>query len=90
MSVERVTEYTQLPSEPNLKDKVGMGKNKSKAASATPATIPKDWPTHGCIKLTHVYMRYSDDDAPVLKGLNLVIRPGEKVKENEFIVEFIR
>lgn len=78
MSVERVLEYTQLPPEPNLKDKGILAKDKSKWTPSPPSP-PKDWPSRGCLRLSNVYMRYAEDDAPVLKGLTLVIRPGEKV-----------
>ncbi|XP_046746117.1 ATP-binding cassette sub-family C member 4-like isoform X1 [Diprion similis] len=79
MSVERVIEYTQLPPEPNLRDKGIIKKSKAKSTSQPPPPPPQDWPSHGCVRLTDVYMRYVEDEAPVLKGLNLVIRPGEKV-----------
>ncbi|XP_046619595.1 ATP-binding cassette sub-family C member 4-like isoform X2 [Neodiprion virginianus] len=79
MSVERVIEYTQLAPEPNLRDKGITKKRKAKSMSQQPPPPPQDWPSYGCIRLIDVYMRYVEDEAPVLKGLNLVIRPGEKV-----------
>ncbi|XP_068992206.1 probable multidrug resistance-associated protein lethal(2)03659 isoform X2 [Neodiprion pinetum] len=79
MSVERVIEYTQLAPEPNLRDKGITKKRKAKSMSQPPPPPPQDWPSYGCIRLIDVYMRYVEDEAPVLKGLNLVIRPGEKV-----------
>lgn len=39
----------------------------------------RDWPSNGSIKLSHVYLRYSCDDHPVLHDLNLEIEGGEKV-----------
>ncbi|XP_039312863.1 multidrug resistance-associated protein 4 isoform X2 [Solenopsis invicta] len=78
MSVERVLEYIQLPAEPNVRDRGAYVKKKDKN-EALLSNVPKTWPEDGCIKFRNVYMRYSDEDSPVLKGLNLVIYPGEKV-----------
>ncbi|XP_011877742.1 PREDICTED: probable multidrug resistance-associated protein lethal(2)03659 [Vollenhovia emeryi] len=77
-AVERVVEYIQLPAEANLRDRGPYVKKKDKNA-ALPPNAPKNWPDQGCITFRNVYMRYSDEDAPVLKGLNMVIRPGEKI-----------
>ncbi|XP_048515444.1 ATP-binding cassette sub-family C member 4-like isoform X2 [Athalia rosae] len=76
MSVERVIEYTQLKPEPNLRDTAVVGKGRR---PSSPPAVPKDWPSAGCLRLNDVYMRYVDDESPVLKGLTLVVRPGEKV-----------
>ncbi|CAK9828616.1 Probable multidrug resistance-associated protein lethal(2)03659 [Anthophora retusa] len=78
MAVERVLEYTQIPPEPNLRDR-GKFAKKSEKQIALPANAPKNWPTDGIIRFKNVYMRYSEDDPPVLKGLNIVIYPGEKI-----------
>ncbi|KAL0104958.1 hypothetical protein PUN28_016534 [Cardiocondyla obscurior] len=78
MAVERVFEYIQLPAEPNLKDRGAYVKKKDKTL-ALPSNAPKTWPDQGCIKFINVYMRYADEDPPVLNSLNLVIYPGEKV-----------
>nr|XP_012230280.1 PREDICTED: probable multidrug resistance-associated protein lethal(2)03659 [Linepithema humile] len=79
MAVERVLEYIQLSPEPNLKDRGAFLKKKDKQNLALPAEVPKTWPDEACIKFKNVYMRYADDDLPVLKNLNIVIYPGEKV-----------
>jgi len=79
MAVERVLEYIQLPAEPNLRDRGAYVKKKDKNLMALPSNVPKTWPDEGCIKFRDVYMRYADEDPPVLKGLNIVIYPGEKV-----------
>ncbi|XP_043261450.1 uncharacterized protein LOC122402590 [Colletes gigas] len=79
MSVERVLEYTQIAPEPNLRDKGKFAKKTEKQAVALPVNAPKNWPTDGLLKFKNVYMRYVDDEPPVLKNLNLVIRSGEKV-----------
>ncbi|CAK9815097.1 Probable multidrug resistance-associated protein lethal(2)03659 [Anthophora plagiata] len=78
MAVERVLEYTQIPPEPNLRDR-GKFAKKAEKQIALPANAPKNWPTDGMIRFKNVYMRYSEDDPPVLKGLNIVIYPGEKI-----------
>ncbi|KAF7993145.1 hypothetical protein HCN44_005926 [Aphidius gifuensis] len=85
MSVERVLEYTLLPPEDNLCDKGINGKKKSKklkeslSYNKSPVPAPENWPNEGLIKFSRVYMRYADDELPVLKGLDLIIRPREKV-----------
>ena len=78
MSVERVLEYTQIPPEPNLRD-TGMVSKKTEKQVDLPANAPKNWPEKGLIKFKDVYMRYAEDEAPVLKGLNTNIQPGEKI-----------
>lgn len=80
MAVERVLEYIQLPAEPNLRHRGIYVKKKDKNL-ALPSNSPKNWPDQGCIKFKNIYMRYADEDPPVLKGLNIVIHPGEKVRE---------
>jgi len=79
MAVERVFEYVQLPAEPNLKDRGTFLSKKEKQNLVLPAEVPKTWPDKACIKFKNVYMRYADDEQPVLKNLNIVIYPGEKV-----------
>ena len=64
ISVERVLEYKSLPAE----------------AALTSAAIIGSWPTKGQIKFDDVYLSYGNDSEPVLKGLNLEIFGGEKVK----------
>ncbi|XP_012536071.1 multidrug resistance-associated protein 4 isoform X2 [Monomorium pharaonis] len=78
MGVERVLEYIQLSAEPNLRD-CGMYVKKKERNLQQPKSAPKNWPDKGCIKFNKVFMRYSDEDLPVLKNLNLVIYPGEKI-----------
>ncbi|XP_058800224.1 ATP-binding cassette subfamily C member 4-like [Phymastichus coffea] len=80
MSVERVLEYSQLPSEPNLCDR-GILAKKQKVQQVDKQFIepPVDWPAHGKIEFKNVFMRYSDDDPPVLQSLTLIIQPNEKV-----------
>lgn len=65
-SVERVLQYTKLDKEGPFESE--LGKKPS-----------KEWPTKGQIEFKHLYLRYCLTDMPVLKNLNLVIKPGQKV-----------
>lgn len=78
MSVERVLEYTQVIPEPNLRDR-GKFAKKTEKQIALPANAPKNWPTDGMIRFRSVYLKYVEEDPPILKGLNLIINPGEKI-----------
>ncbi|XP_043284228.1 ATP-binding cassette subfamily C member 4-like isoform X2 [Venturia canescens] len=81
MAVERVLEYTALTPEENLRD-VGIGKKKNiknKEVSAPAPSAPSNWPTDGCIRFSDVYMRYSEEDEPVLRGLSFVLPAQYKV-----------
>lgn len=65
-SVERVMQFTDL-------DKEGpFDSEPNKKPSST-------WPSKGEIKFQNVYLRYSDDDASVLKDLNITIESGMKI-----------
>ncbi|XP_053674245.1 uncharacterized protein LOC128724542 [Anopheles nili] len=66
VSVERVNEYTNLPSEPPLE-------------TAPKHRPQRNWPEHGAIRFVNVDLRYSEDGERVLKDLNFVIRSNEKV-----------
>lgn len=79
MSVERVLEYTHVTPEPNLRDR-GKFAKKNEKQIALPANAPKNWPINGTVRFRNVYMRYVEDDPPVLKGLNILIKSGEKVR----------
>lgn len=84
MSVERVLEYTQIPPENNLRDKNLANKTKKiqgkEQAVMVPLVVPpKDWPSRGTVQFKNVYMRYSEEDEPVLKDLSFFIKPTEKV-----------
>ena len=58
--------FSKVESEPPLKSK--------------PEKKPKDsWPEEGKIEFKNVVMRYAPDEPPVLKNLNLVIYPQEKI-----------
>lgn len=81
MAVERVLEYIQLAAEPNLRDRGTYLKKKDKENLTLPDNAPKGWPADGCVVFKNVYMRYADEEPPVLKGLNMIIYPGEKVRK---------
>ncbi|XP_076633489.1 putative multidrug resistance-associated protein lethal(2)03659 [Colletes latitarsis] len=65
-SVERVLEYKRLEEEPFL--------------DSTPEQKPpKDWPSKGHVKFKDVKLKYGPKSSYVLKGVNFVIMPKEKV-----------
>ncbi|KAL4709179.1 hypothetical protein ACJJTC_008107, partial [Scirpophaga incertulas] len=64
-SVERILQYTHIERESNW----------DKGQRET----PKGWPWRGRIEFRNCYMKYSPEDLPVLKNLNLVLESGWKV-----------
>ncbi|XP_068628825.1 ATP-binding cassette sub-family C member 4-like isoform X2 [Battus philenor] len=64
-SVERILQYTHIEREAQW----------DKGAKET----PKGWPWQGRIEFRNCYMKYTPEDLPVLKNLNLVIEKGWKV-----------
>ncbi|XP_022822031.1 multidrug resistance-associated protein 4-like isoform X1 [Spodoptera litura] len=64
-SVERILQYTHIEREP----KWDKGEKET----------PKGWPSRGRIQFKSCYMKYTPEDLPVLKNLNLVIESGWKV-----------
>ncbi|KAJ8734780.1 hypothetical protein PYW08_014030 [Mythimna loreyi] len=64
-SVERILQYTHIEREP----KWDKGEKET----------PKGWPARGRIQFKNCYMKYTPEDLPVLKNLNLVIESGWKV-----------
>ncbi|XP_053698234.1 probable multidrug resistance-associated protein lethal(2)03659 [Sabethes cyaneus] len=66
ISVERVHEYANLKAEPTTE--------------ITSASKPsKHWPEKGEIKFSDVNLSYSDNGDKVLKDLNFLVRPQEKI-----------
>lgn len=65
-SVERVVEYTKIEEEMHLDN---GGKN----------SLPEGWPTEGRIDFQNVSLRYNPAKEAILKNLNFVILPKEKV-----------
>ncbi|XP_072936015.1 ATP-binding cassette sub-family C member 4-like [Epargyreus clarus] len=64
-SVERILQYTKIEREPQWE----------KGAKET----PKGWPWSGRVEFRGCYMKYTPEDLPILKNLNLVIESGWKV-----------
>lgn len=62
-SVERLIEYSDLPSEPDNGNK----------------TPPTTWPHEGKIVMKDLSMRYAEDMPSVLKNLHLKVNPREKI-----------
>lgn len=67
-SVERMLQFTELDQEGPFESEPGQ---KPK----------KEWPDKGKVEFKKVYLRYSDEEEPVLKNLNFVIEPGMKVRK---------
>ncbi|XP_050503306.1 probable multidrug resistance-associated protein lethal(2)03659 isoform X2 [Diabrotica virgifera virgifera] len=65
-SVERVLEFTRIEHEPDLE-------------STPDKKPPPTWPKFGKIEFIDTTMRYSKTGATVLKHLNFIIKPKEKV-----------
>ncbi|KAG5876600.1 hypothetical protein JTB14_021567 [Gonioctena quinquepunctata] len=66
ISVERVLQYTTIENEKPFetpKDKLP----------------PKSWPTRGKVEFRSLFLRYIDEEPPVLKNLDFTVEPGEKV-----------
>ena len=65
VSVERVLEYANLPSE---------------AADVVPNNrAPIHWPAHGAVEFNNYTSKYREGLDPVLKNINLEIKPHEKI-----------
>ncbi|OXU26939.1 hypothetical protein TSAR_013829 [Trichomalopsis sarcophagae] len=90
-SVERVLEYSKLPSEPY--DRSSAERRLEEVTEASPLTDAKleiqtpmnavaavgAWPDNGRIEFRNVYLRYDKQGPPVLRGLNFSIEPREKI-----------
>ena len=63
-AVERVLHYSELSPEGN---------------DVSPSDPPSSWPANGTIKFTNVKMAYREGLPLVLKGIDLEVKPGEKV-----------
>nr|CAI5818821.1 unnamed protein product [Callosobruchus analis] len=66
VSVERVLQYTKLDKEDSFQ-------------SVYRRNVEKSWPHQGTILFKNVYLKYAADEMPVLKNLNLEVRPKEKI-----------
>jgi hypothetical protein len=67
-AVERVTQYSH-------------GNNIEQEAPHEPTNypLPKAWPTKGTLEFNDVFMTYRKGLPPVLKGVSMSIRDGEKI-----------
>lgn len=70
-AVERVLHYADLPRE----DARTISNEKQP---------PVSWPDKGTIQLTDVKMRYREGQPLALKGIDIFVRPGEKVFPRHF------
>lgn len=64
MAVERILEYRDL---------------KPETTPDKPRKMDEHWPENGKIEFRNVFYRYFKDAEPVLKGLNFVVQPKEKI-----------
>ncbi|XP_044266058.1 probable multidrug resistance-associated protein lethal(2)03659 isoform X2 [Tribolium madens] len=64
VSVERLLEYRSIESEPERKQITNL---------------PKEWPQQGRIEFQNVYLKYNLSDPYVLKNLNFIVEPKEKI-----------
>ena len=78
--VERVKDYAEYKDieveNPDWDQKLTKTKNHKKDQYEQKK---QNWPTQGEIKISNLKIRYRDDLPLVLKGINLEIKPGEKV-----------
>nr|ASS36021.1 ABCC4 [Samia ricini] len=65
-SVERIEEYSNIESEPPLESDGDL-------------KPPPSWPESGAIQFRHVFLYYAPGEPPILKDLNINIKPKEKV-----------
>lgn len=64
ISVERVLEYTKVDREPERK---------------SISNLPREWPEHGQVEFKNLSLTYNPDEPAVLKNLNFLVSPREKV-----------
>jgi len=67
-AVERITQYSH-----------GNATEQEASHEPTDYPLPKAWPTKGTLELNDVVMSYRNDLPPVLKGISMSIRDGEKI-----------
>ena len=73
-SVERILQFTQLEQE-----------DSSEESTVGSMKLANSWPSKGKIEFKQFYLRYADDEEPVLKNVNIVIEPGWKVSIHTLI-----
>lgn len=77
-SVERLDYYTRLPSEEDEDARIGLVPASDKDDKAF-RKLPPNWPHQGEIVVRDLHVRYREDLPMVLKGIDFVIRAGQKV-----------
>ncbi|XP_058803038.1 ATP-binding cassette sub-family C member 4 isoform X2 [Phymastichus coffea] len=65
-SVERIFQFTKLEQEGPFESEPGL-------------KPMKEWPEKGRIEFKGLYLKYSDEEEPVLKNLSFLVEPGMKV-----------
>lgn len=73
-SVERVREYTQLPSEETLACRLRLAGGKDSVAKVAPG-----WPTRGELRFLGLTMRYRPTLPPALDNVDLLVKAGTRV-----------
>ncbi|TKR94141.1 hypothetical protein L596_008468 [Steinernema carpocapsae] len=66
VSVERISEYTHLPTEAPAESEEGR-------------RPPQEWPEQGAIEMRNLAIRYREGLDLVLRGISVNIQPGEKI-----------
>ncbi|KAJ6035663.1 uncharacterized protein N7446_010423 [Penicillium canescens] len=62
-SVERILEYSDVPTEP----------------THSGDSVPPIWPSHGCIQVSNLSVRYAPDLPPALHDISFTINPAERI-----------
>ncbi|TKR94143.1 hypothetical protein L596_008469 [Steinernema carpocapsae] len=66
VSIERIEEYTHLPTEAPVESEKGR-------------KPPQEWPEQGAIEMRNLAIRYREGLDLVLRGISVNIQPGEKI-----------
>ena len=80
VSVERVSAYTQVPSEPALHSKDNKDSDSSHHSKKSKSDSGSDaWPAEGEIVMENLSCSYRHDLPPIIKNLSLHIQGGERI-----------
>ena len=81
VSVERILEYTRLPVEEfDLAGGSHSGASSRRLAIGDAANTAAPWPQHGSLTFKNLWMKYRPELDYVLRGLNVAIPAGSKVR----------
>lgn len=85
-SVERIENYVRLPSEAAYREEqakssqlipfISIG---SPGSPSSPNYARARWPHSGGVAFENITLKYDTSNQPVLNGVDIVIKPGEKV-----------